>query len=321
MAENFGTILHIGTEKTGTTALQTILFRNRAALLERGISYPTGRLAHHQLVNCVAHPSRATEKLTEAEKQDCFHQLRAELSGLLPGSKVVVSSELCHSRLDSADAAQLLLHLAESGARVERIIVYFRDQCSLLESSYAEGVSAGLQWTHASQLEARFYYSHRQVTNRWLEAARVLVPPPEISVYSYSKHRSSLAEHFLRVIGVADTAGLDLSVVANARGSRAVIETVKRALASDTSLSGYAFAAWLKHIDPRPVRSFLDAAMRERVDHEFSDENRVMCKEFGLDPDDFPACAACSDIDDNPLDVEDLTRMLISAFRQTLPQA
>ena len=54
-------LLHVGTHKTGTTAIQTFAMRHRAALLERGLLFPTlepdlpqHSLPHHVLAHTVA---------------------------------------------------------------------------------------------------------------------------------------------------------------------------------------------------------------------------------------------------------------------------
>lgn len=51
-------VLHIGTEKTGTTSIQHFMSQNRQALLAKGIVYPnlgSRKDAHFDLVNSV-HP-------------------------------------------------------------------------------------------------------------------------------------------------------------------------------------------------------------------------------------------------------------------------
>ena len=45
--------LHVGLPKTGTTYVQTVLWRNRAALAEQGLVYPGPRRREHMWASMV----------------------------------------------------------------------------------------------------------------------------------------------------------------------------------------------------------------------------------------------------------------------------
>lgn len=314
-------ILHIGTEKTGTTALQAALAHNRARLADHGFVYPGAEMAHHSLVNALVPPELATQVLSEPEKKAYLSGLAAEIGAAPADARLIFSSELCHFRLDSVEAAhRLLLTLEGVGAGVRRIIVYFRDQCSLVESSWAEGLKAGRLWDHEEQITVfRRYFSHKQTADRWREAAGRLEQPPALSIQSYFRHGHGLITHFLRTVGVGAATELDTQQTANIRSSRAVLEAVRRANELGVDLPPDLFHAFLAALDPRPPEPFLSPDWRRRITDEFADENAAMCADHGLHPADFPACAPVAGVDEQPLQIDDLIRMLGKAYRRTLP--
>lgn len=149
-------ILHIGTEKTGSTSIQRTLAEDREELAERGILYPRlfGSDNHMEIAVAAMDLSRDDElKIVELGRQNCDHleyrrrlrdKLRSELAG---GSfhTLVISNEHCHSRLLSDEAVMRLRDLIAGIGSVDRfsVIVYLRRQDRLAVSLESTRVRLG----------------------------------------------------------------------------------------------------------------------------------------------------------------------------------
>jgi hypothetical protein len=136
--------LHVGTHKTGSTALQYFLKSNEVALAAAGIYVlKTGRLAPHPQ-GCGHHnvAFELTESLSYHEPLGTFADLLEEISccGL---SRVCISSEEFEI-LHHKPANMQLLHEAFANIGFHsKIIVYLRPQVDYLESLYAELLRGG----------------------------------------------------------------------------------------------------------------------------------------------------------------------------------
>ncbi len=143
-------LIHIGTEKTGTTSIQHFLNRNAAALAARGIWYPTDSsrgycdaAAHFPLAGALVdnwhdfvHPSRA--QFLPLCATDFSADARAS-----PAATTVVSSEHFSSRVrDAARLAAFRRTLASTFDDI-RIVCYLRNQADLALSSHATRIIFG----------------------------------------------------------------------------------------------------------------------------------------------------------------------------------
>ncbi len=197
-------VLHIGTEKTGTTSLQAYLGRNRDALLGQGVLAPVsgaphaaiGILNHTGLVAYALDISKSDELerehgLASPDQQREYREalvaaLAAEIEAAGPACHtLVVSTEYCQSRLflsgELGRLRNLLLSLAESVS----VIVYLRPQhemaVSLVSTALRNGEldTAILAATDPCQLLwepavgrlvaswAQLYYDHDALVARW----------------------------------------------------------------------------------------------------------------------------------------------------------
>jgi len=146
-------ILHIGTEKTGTTSIQRFFRLNRERLAERGILYPVapGRQNHTGLAvsaqvskRTPLHKSLGVRNEADASKfrDQLWSQLAGEFAAK-PYRMAVFSSEHCSSRLlDESEVAWLRDALLRFAARV-RVVVYIRRQDDFLLSTYSTAVKSG----------------------------------------------------------------------------------------------------------------------------------------------------------------------------------
>ena len=217
--------LHIGINKTGTSAIQRYLSSHRAELVRESVLYPvTGRAgeAHYGLSRALgfAHgkpPVNAPE--LEALRGALLEEVRA--SG---ARTVILSSEDFVLRGDIARVREFL------SAFDCRIVVYLRRHDHWWLSSYNQavkmvanppwepGINAYLQFCRKRK-SARA--SHRELLERWAEVFGV--PAICVRPYEAAQNEGGVVADFLRTTGLAELA-------AGAAGSS---ERVNESLAGD----------------------------------------------------------------------------------------
>ena len=150
-------VIHIGTEKTGSTTLQEFMRLNRDVFLSNGVYVPKclGRLNHRKLAVYCMNYNKSDEfikkkGLIKKEKRDIFRQevsdaLAKELRELDQGAidTVLISSEHFHSRLtDISEVERLKALFFVNGVDV-KVVCYLRKQSYLMESKYSTYLKGG----------------------------------------------------------------------------------------------------------------------------------------------------------------------------------
>lgn len=147
-------ILHIGGEKTGTTAIQHTLARNRKLLLSNGILFPVSPGQDNHLMMAVSAADtaqtldlRAMLGFDAAAKADealaAFPAALAEELAASGADRVIISNEHCSSRLKRPDEIEKVRDLLSPLAESVTIIMYLRRQDELLFSSYSTSLKSG----------------------------------------------------------------------------------------------------------------------------------------------------------------------------------
>ena len=149
-------VLHIGAEKTGTTALQAFLADNRGVLPAEGYAYlqSAGLPYNRKLATYCFNEDRSDDHhqvlgIVEAEKRapwakQFLHDLDAELRGL-PESvhTVIFSSEHFHSRLFHIEEIQRLKDLLSPYFESFSVVCYLRRQDQMATSLYSTALKCG----------------------------------------------------------------------------------------------------------------------------------------------------------------------------------
>lgn len=176
-------IVHIGTEKTGSTAIQATLARNRAHLAGRGFCYSSvaGAGSHVKLTAYAADDDvrddirRRLGIATPADlaqfRERLATDLRAEITAS-PDSVFVFSDEHFQSRLVSQQSVDRLAGLLTPLFDEIRIVVYLRRQDELAVSRHSTALKSGgvpgalidLAWAGTP------FYDYRKLIGRWTEA-------------------------------------------------------------------------------------------------------------------------------------------------------
>lgn len=129
-------ILHIGTHKTGTTSLQTILSKYEEKLKSFGVYFPkTGRISEFSGQHNLAWELIGDERFDPSKGR--IQDLYVELSDGV-GSTVILSSEDFEYLYCRPDRLSVLKSLADSLGYELYAVVFFRDPTSYANSLYAE---------------------------------------------------------------------------------------------------------------------------------------------------------------------------------------
>jgi hypothetical protein len=163
-------VFHIGTHKTGSSAIQGSLLQSSDALLARGILYPrTGR----------GRPglARLTDELRESSTpaEAPVHRALVDETLTSDASVLVLSAEDFSSPRSAPRSAAWARSLCtELRADRSNVVAYVRPQWEWIESSYAQQVKTGLIWApFADYLEAMLAsdsLDYRTRLDPWREA-------------------------------------------------------------------------------------------------------------------------------------------------------
>lgn len=202
-------LLHIGTEKTGTTSFQRWMNSQRERFAEKRILYPAsiGRANHRDLcVACQNFDPRddgfqdrklGDEKIHQQFANSTIRKLRAELKSS-NADIVVMSSEHLHSRLlEQSEVNHLRDVLAPMFSSIE-VIVHLRPQVDLAVS-YASMVSKNgrkIDRAWFSKVnEKNRYYNYDLLLQRWTNAFGKLTVLP-------FRQQPSMVQYFARRYGL-----------------------------------------------------------------------------------------------------------------------
>jgi hypothetical protein len=303
-------ILHIGTHKTGTSALQECLRRNEKRLAYRGIHY--ARMVPYKNCNSLAR----TVAKNRGPEVEAFIRRNINKAKAMGAHTVVMSAESFYAMTmffhkfngrgrdywKSEREAVVFLQRAFPKEVMVRPVVFFRRQDRFLESIYAEVVkSRGVEspideFTYFFD-EALDYKRHAEIWNAHF---------PDCAVYSYEQASNGMPEFFLRnILLLPDTdafKGLDMRV--NARLSRDVLE-YKRMLnatemsAVDRYLSDLACRELSQAIpDSGAYKDYLARQSRNALMEEMAAGNAFLSEKFAMKP--FPTVSDDSSKDRAP---------------------
>lgn len=145
-------ILQIGTEKTGTTSLQSFLAANRAKLRDRGFIYPhfcgevnqTG-LAAFAMAPDRMEPLRAAYGIhTPTDVPAMRERMSARAATELGGDETAIfCNEHCHSRLTSIGEIETLRAFLARHFDEIRVCIYIRRQDQVAVSLYSTRLKSG----------------------------------------------------------------------------------------------------------------------------------------------------------------------------------
>ena len=172
-------IVHIGTEKTGTTTIQHFLRLNRQRLAEQGIGVPEtlGPITHTWLATFAQtgdSDEDEAETVSDALKATRLQEFETEMSALPPGiQRVLFSSEHLHRRLATTEEVQRLRDLLSKYFGSIRVLVYIRRQDRLAASLYSTKIRYGASWDlpilPGKRAQSSHYYNYEILLRQYIE--------------------------------------------------------------------------------------------------------------------------------------------------------
>ncbi len=289
-------VIHIGTEKTGTTSIQHFLSENREPLLAKGILYPvlgSRKDAHFDLVNSV-HPldngGRYMEFIGSPNHSTDF--LWGKLRDCIaanPTKKIVLSAEHFSSRLRGNALKYISDFFNALGIR-PKIVIYLRPQADFIESSYSTEIKAGGTRVFKKVLEQYktqpMRYNYKDLVGLWEEyfgkEAITIIP------YEKSFIGNDIRRHFLQLLGVDNVNGIDFSSKPlNQRWSPPMLELARIVNLRMTELSNQERFNFLEYANTLISESIVSgdfSLMTEEQYKEvttfFEDSNKVLCQNY-----------------------------------------
>lgn len=224
-------IVHIGTHKTGTTAIQSALNRSRRHLADMGILYPdTGRGWYGRDGRRQQHPGHTELAAEAAGRTDAaanrMKNVADEVAESTP-NLVVLSSESLGLPKSAASSVSWVERLARQiEAEHVRPVIFLRPQWEYLESSYAQLVKGGNthlrfgRYLPTGLKHPRFHYS--ELISPWAKSFGT----PQILGYSEASTVSSVTRFANDVLGKPDLL-TDVDGEANPRGGEKTIEMLR----------------------------------------------------------------------------------------------
>ena len=204
-------IVHIGLAKTGTTAIQNVLLKNKQYLLEQhGILFPGLRDNHFHLQSLFSETPHLLLQMQRNEKIDTPEAARAFLVSFkesfeseiaASGARTIVISSEYFSSMAPDELAAMYAYL-RGFARNMRIIAYIRDPWSHSLSILQQFIRDGYR---AAPIRPRYSKTERFI-DKSAEAAGM-----KATVRPFLPRRAGggdVVEDFMSLIGVSDTSGL-----------------------------------------------------------------------------------------------------------------
>lgn len=173
--------LHIGTEKTGTTSIQSFMFANQVKLQEHGVLYPkTFKLSNHVPI-CVAFQdvnlnselySVVGAGLTEESIRDYKIEMLNSLEKEILASDcevVVISNEHLHSRFTNTDEIKRLYDWCSKLFEKITLVCYIRKQSDLALSYFSTLIKTGNAPENVFPKFEKIphYYDYKKLLDNW----------------------------------------------------------------------------------------------------------------------------------------------------------
>lgn len=248
-------ILHIGTEKTGTTTIQQFLAANRPALASESVLYPVAGGAEGSqwgYAACAAEAPWASDlgvrlgihdpESAAAYRAGLQAAMEREFAAHPACHTLLISSEHFHSRLTTTDAIGRLKAFLEPHAREFAIVLYLRRQDRMAVSRFSTAIKVGLApqgpFPRSGTGDLPYIYDFERIHRNWV----AVFGNPAMRVRVFQQDRfvaGDLLADFAAACGIVQ-AGKSLPGRANESLGQAGIDFLREANRQLTPMLGTA---------------------------------------------------------------------------------
>lgn len=208
--------LHIGTPKTGSSAIQFFCGKNKRELQENGIAYPKmpftfDGIGQYRNAHFLSHKVYKNSKRDYAVErqfyQDGIKVIRENLQNV---NKVVLSDEHIWNETEwDEEKFQLLRRQLEKIGANLKVIVYLRRQDLLVQSYWAQQVKEGLQLPFLEYLEQKKYTYFQMDYAKRLRQLEQGVGLENLIVRVYEKEQyegkeKTIVSDFMKLLNIED---------------------------------------------------------------------------------------------------------------------
>ena len=280
--------LHIGMNKTGSTAIQHALAANASRLKRHGLLYPeTGRIradAHYLLSQVLGFSHRLSKAAREPGIETALEPRIREEAERTRCAQVVMSSE---AFVIPGDIARVKAFFADWDCR---IVLYLRRHDHWWASSYSQGVASveappwesGFENYIAVQRRRPDKGNYRLLIESWAQhfgEENLIVRP-----YEREQNRPNIAADFLQAIGHAALAaelGGDLPARNESLGERELlmIDTIQRA-GLDKALRKQLVTGIRQRKGQQKGQGFIAPALRRELIEEHREDYAWIARRF-----------------------------------------
>ena len=211
--------LHIGTPKTGSSAIQFFCGNNRKILKEKGVAYPKMPFAfegigQYRNAHFLSHKVYKDNKRDYAAQREIYQEgMKVIQESLQQADKVVLSDEHLwnETEWDEERFQMLRMQMEKMGATL-KVIVYLRRQDLLVQSYWAQQVKEGLQLSFLEYLEQRKYaYFQMHYAKRLGQIENgVGIENLIVRVYEkeqYAGEERTILSDFMNILSINDLSG------------------------------------------------------------------------------------------------------------------
>ena len=245
-------ILHIGTEKTGTTSIQSFLTQNRESLVKFGYAYlkSTGLPSNRKLATYCFNSDRHDDHhvalgIVEPEKREEWRTAFAvdfdqEIKTLSPNVHTVfISNEQLHSRLFSVEEIGRVKELLHRYFDAVDVYVYLRRQDKMACSLYSTALKCGhsMDQILPNVPDTDHYYNYEVLLDKWNE----VFGQSAITVRVFDKKQLISGDLLTDFLEVAKATDLDTSqMVLPGKENESLLPTAQEYLRLSNQVPGAA---------------------------------------------------------------------------------
>ena len=255
-------LLHVGTHKTGTTALQAMLILNREALAGQGIYIPdTGRVHQTADYDTPGHHALAWE-LAKPLPHPLIEGAVEELQAQAARTAVISSEEFSPIHHHVEAMSSLRSAFADAGYRTV-VLLYLRPQARYAESIFQQNIRDHRDLSFATMIEeildqgcrVRGELRFEFLYSRMLDALTQAFGGENIVVRPYLPDRGPEHIHrdFLRVLGMLHgslSMEFKMTIANESYTLRKLLQALHQTLRNDEEIDDEALAAYVRNRYP-----------------------------------------------------------------------